>query len=80
MAKPYELTKDGIETQFQVNHLSHFLFIVKLAPLMEKTAEINGHPSRVVNLSSFAHNFVSFRVARYMIRRRLEKDESLTRS
>ncbi|KAI5478932.1 short-chain dehydrogenase/reductase SDR family protein [Pseudohyphozyma bogoriensis] len=60
MALPYELTKDGIEQQFQVNHLSHWLFTTTLAPLLESTAELNGHPTRVINLSSFAHNFISW--------------------
>ncbi|ORY92453.1 hypothetical protein BCR35DRAFT_297867 [Leucosporidium creatinivorum] len=59
MAAPYELTEDGIESQFQVNHLGHWLFTQKLMPLLEKTAETTGHPSRVINLSSFAHNFIS---------------------
>ncbi|GAA5956127.1 hypothetical protein JCM3765_005460 [Sporobolomyces pararoseus] len=59
MALPYKLTEDGIEQQFQVNHLGHFLFVTKLLPLLEKTCDQTGKPSRVVNLSSFAHNFVS---------------------
>lgn len=59
MALPYKLTEDGIEQQFQVNHLGHFLFVTKLIPLLEKTCDQTGKPSRVVNLSSFAHNFVS---------------------
>ncbi|GAA5906641.1 uncharacterized protein JCM6883_004540 [Sporobolomyces salmoneus] len=59
MAWKHELTEDGIEQQFQVNHLGHFLFVTKLLPLLEKTSDLTGHPSRVVNLSSFAHNFIS---------------------
>ncbi|GAA6061855.1 hypothetical protein JCM10212_001288 [Sporobolomyces blumeae] len=59
MAQPYELTEDDIEQQFQVNHLGHFLFVQTILPLLEKTADLTGHPSRVVNLSSFAHNFIS---------------------
>ena len=58
MASPFELTADGIESQFQVNHLSHWLFVQGIMPLLEKTAKETGHTSRVVNLSSFAHNFV----------------------
>lgn len=35
------LAQDGVETQFQVNHLAHWLLAVKLAPLMEKTGEVS---------------------------------------
>ncbi|KAM0787492.1 hypothetical protein ACM66B_003565 [Microbotryomycetes sp. NB124-2] len=60
MACPYELTEDGVEQQFQVNHLSHWLLTQILMPLLERTAQQTGHPSRVVNLSSFAHTFISY--------------------
>ena len=44
------VTEDGHETQFQVNHLSHFLLTGLLAkPLAQ------GAPARVVNVSSYAH-------------------------
>ena len=48
MATPFGLTADGFETQFGVNHLGHFLFINRIAPLLRKG-------SRVVNLSSGGH-------------------------
>ncbi|KAM0746056.1 NAD(P)-binding protein [Meredithblackwellia eburnea MCA 4105] len=60
MARPYELTKDGIEESFQANHLGHWLFVTRLLPLLEETGKANGRPARVVNLSSFAHNFISW--------------------
>jgi retinol dehydrogenase-12 len=44
------LTVDGHETQFQVNHLSHFL----LTDLL-RGALAHGAPARVVNVSSHAH-------------------------
>ncbi|BGP18279.1 hypothetical protein JCM10213_007910 [Rhodosporidiobolus nylandii] len=59
MGLPYQLTEDGVEQQFQVNYLGHWLLVQKLLPLLEKTADLTGHTSRVVNVSSFAHNFVS---------------------
>lgn len=54
MAVPYKLTDDGIEQSFQVNHLTHFALFQQLAPLMAKTGKETGHPSRLINLSSFA--------------------------
>jgi NAD(P)-dependent dehydrogenase (short-subunit alcohol dehydrogenase family) len=54
MATPEGKTKDGIETQFGVNHVAHFqLFeILKPALLASSTPEFN---SRVVNVSSIGH-------------------------
>ncbi|RFU79560.1 alcohol dehydrogenase [Trichoderma arundinaceum] len=56
MATPFQLTEDGHESQFGVNHLSHFLFFQLLKPalLAGSTPEFN---SRVVNVSSAAHRF-----------------------
>jgi retinol dehydrogenase-12 len=51
MACPFELTKDGIESQFAVNYLGHFLFTQILMPAVLKA----GKGARVVNLSSCAH-------------------------
>ncbi|KAJ8116159.1 hypothetical protein OPT61_g2353 [Boeremia exigua] len=50
-----EFTADGHELQFGTNHLSHFLFYKLLEPalLAGASAEL---PSRVVTLSSSAHN------------------------
>lgn len=54
MSTPEGRTVDGFETQFGVNHLSHFLLINLLTPtlLASSSAESN---SRVVILSSIAH-------------------------
>ncbi|CAO1624580.1 unnamed protein product [Sympodiomycopsis kandeliae] len=60
MAAPYELTKDGIEIQFQTNYLTHWLFITQLADQLKNGAQQRGRPSRVVTLSSFAHNFITW--------------------
>jgi NAD(P)-dependent dehydrogenase (short-subunit alcohol dehydrogenase family) len=46
---PGALTKDGIEINFQTNHLAHYL-LTRL--LFDKIVESNG---RVVNVSSFLH-------------------------
>jgi len=54
MNTPYQVTKDGHEYQFGVNHLGHFCFTLKLLPLLLKssTAEFN---SRIINVSSNIH-------------------------
>ena len=44
------VTVDGHETQFQVNHLSHFLLTNLL-----RGALARGAPARVINVSSYAH-------------------------
>ncbi|KAL7789778.1 hypothetical protein V8C37DRAFT_411106 [Trichoderma ceciliae] len=51
-----QLTEDGHELQFGVNHLSHFLFFQLLKPalLAGSTPEF---ASRVVNVSSASHRF-----------------------
>lgn len=51
MVPPYELTKDGFESQFGVNHLGPFALTGLLLEKLAKTAS-----SRVVNTSSIAHN------------------------
>lgn len=51
-AIPYELTKDGYETTFQVNHLSHFYFTL----LLEEPIR-NCLNSRIVVVSSESHRF-----------------------
>ncbi len=50
MNVPYQLTVDGYESHFQVNHLGHFLFTHHLLPVMRRSGG-----GRVVNVSSRAH-------------------------
>lgn len=49
-----ELTADGFETTFQVNHLGHFLLTRALMPLL-----LNSTAPRVINVSSEAHKAAS---------------------
>jgi len=48
-------TKDGYDVQMQTNHLSHFLLVKELFPLMRKAKEVNGE-ARIVNHSSLARH------------------------
>jgi NAD(P)-dependent dehydrogenase (short-subunit alcohol dehydrogenase family) len=54
MACPFALTKDGHETQFQVNYLSHFLLFQLLKSSLLSSAS-DDFASRVIMLSSESH-------------------------
>jgi NAD(P)-dependent dehydrogenase (short-subunit alcohol dehydrogenase family) len=53
MASPPGLTEDGYEVQFGINHMAHALFVKKLTPILEKTAETYGD-ARIIILTSLA--------------------------
>ena len=57
----FELTPDGIERQFAVNHLAHFKLTSLLLDELVRTAAASGREGRVVNVSSNLHHF-SYRV------------------
>lgn len=50
MATPFGLTEDGFEMQLATNHLGHFLFINRIAPLIRAGG-------RVVELASSGHRY-----------------------
>lgn len=56
MIPPYALTTDGFESQFQVNHLSHYLLTRLLVPLLERSAA-----PAVVHVSSLAGERVAIK-------------------
>ncbi|GKT63071.1 short-chain dehydrogenase/reductase family [Colletotrichum tofieldiae] len=59
-AVPYKLTEDGFESQFQTNHLSHFLFTNLIM------SRILASPApRIVNVSSSAHRLHHMRWTDY---------------
>lgn len=54
---PYSQTADGLETVFQVNHLSHFYLTLLLEKPLAQSA-----PSRVVVVSSESHRFANLKL------------------
>ncbi len=50
MATPFGHTADGFETQFGTNHLGHFVFVNRIAPLINAGG-------RLINLSSSGHRY-----------------------
>ncbi|KAJ3104092.1 hypothetical protein HDU97_009541 [Phlyctochytrium planicorne] len=48
---------DGIEMQLHANHFGHFYLTLLLLPILEETSKRSDASVRVVNLSSFGHNF-----------------------
>ncbi|KAG9410105.1 hypothetical protein AC1031_018139 [Aphanomyces cochlioides] len=52
MTPLFELSADGIESQFATNHVGHHALTVALLPILEESA-----PSRVVVVSSEGHKF-----------------------
>ncbi|KAA8900920.1 hypothetical protein FN846DRAFT_957665 [Sphaerosporella brunnea] len=51
----YGVSKDGIDTHFQINHLAQMHLILQLLPLIEKTAEEH-EDARIVVQSSSLHS------------------------
>lgn len=50
MTKTLEATEDGFEKQFGVNYLGHFLWTLKLLPLLK-----NSEQGRIIHLASMMH-------------------------
>ncbi|KAK3820020.1 MAG: hypothetical protein J3Q66DRAFT_281118 [Benniella sp.] len=50
MTSPYALSADGIEQQFAVNHMGHFVFTMALLDRIKES-----QPARIVMLSSIGH-------------------------
>ncbi|KAG0376782.1 hypothetical protein BGX24_007225 [Mortierella sp. AD032] len=50
VAVPFELSPDGNESRFAVNHMGHFVFTTTLLDRLK-----DSQPSRIINISSIAH-------------------------
>ncbi len=61
MVTPYQLTKDGFESQTGINHLGHFALTALLFDLIKKTPN-----SRIVNVSSSAHKMAKIDFQNYL--------------
>jgi NAD(P)-dependent dehydrogenase (short-subunit alcohol dehydrogenase family) len=58
MAVPFEVTKDGYESQWQTNYIAHWLLTHHLLPTILATAKISALGDvRIVNLTSNGHNY-----------------------
>ncbi|XP_037043902.1 retinol dehydrogenase 12-like isoform X1 [Bradysia coprophila] len=68
MAIPKSLTKDGFEMQIGVNHMGHFLLTNLLLDMLKASS-----PSRIINLSSIAHQWF------YMNKDDLNSDKSYSK-
>ncbi|XP_070808840.1 WW domain-containing oxidoreductase [Pituophis catenifer annectens] len=53
---PWQLTEDGLERTFQVNHLGHFYLIQLLKDVLCRSA-----PARIVMVSSESHRFTNIK-------------------
>jgi len=60
------LTEDGVEMQFGTNHIGHFLFTNLILPKLKAAAQsATPGATRVINVSSWGHNFSPFRFSDY---------------
>lgn len=57
MAVPFEMSKDGYESQWQTNYLSHWVLTYHLLPTLLSTAKVSEPGDvRIVNVTSMGHS------------------------
>lgn len=50
-------SEDSIETTFATNHIGHFHFTNLIMPKIIKASETSSTPTRIINVSSYGHQF-----------------------
>jgi NAD(P)-dependent dehydrogenase (short-subunit alcohol dehydrogenase family) len=55
MYSPFRVTKDGYESHWEINYLSHCLLVALLLPILEETAKTHLIKSRIINVASSTH-------------------------
>ncbi|KAI5252055.1 metallopeptidase MepB [Aureobasidium subglaciale] len=71
-------TKEGIEMQFGVGHVGHFLFTTLLLPLLEASAKDSQGATRVINVSSEGHRIGPVRLHDYNFEGKEVPEEELS--
>ncbi|KAI5272527.1 metallopeptidase MepB [Aureobasidium subglaciale] len=71
-------TKEGIEMQFGVGHVGHFLFTTLLLPLLEVSAKGSQGATRVINVSSEGHRIGPVRFHDYNFEGKEVPEEELS--
>ncbi len=75
MMPPYQKTKDGFESQFGVNYLSHFLLTGLLIDVIKTTRN-----SRIVTVSSLAHKWCDIQFDDYNFEKEYDKRKAYGQS
>ncbi|KZT13175.1 NAD(P)-binding protein [Laetiporus sulphureus 93-53] len=71
---PHGLTNDGLERHFEVNNLAHHVFVLRLLPLMKKTAMIAPPATvRIVMQSSEMHRMAPS-TTKFLSKEEINKD------
>lgn len=52
-----KVTSDDINTQYEINFVSHFLLTIKLLPLLENSSNDDNSSAKIINVSSVASYF-----------------------
>ncbi|KAH9950065.1 hypothetical protein B0H21DRAFT_687260 [Amylocystis lapponica] len=71
---PHGITDEGIERHFEVNNLAHYVFVLRLLPLIKKTTDIASPTSvRIVMQSSEMHRMAPS-TTKFLSKEEINKD------